>query len=164
MRIHILTRWKFWRFLATPLSMLLTLQKKLLPGRRYTTSPCKARTTRRSATVTGDTVRVLIRYRYSRPVFDIHNSLNCEEIGTLLRRDTVKELVKVLPGGSLDLSISMATTFMINTQIGHSNSSCSLLTKAIALRHWHSNLLRSGYARRNSLLTFDWNFFISNTC
>lgn len=67
-----------------------------------------------------------------------------------------------LLGGNFDLSISMATTFIINTHIGLSNMSGSFFTKLIALKHWHSRRLRSGYALRNSLDTFCWNFFMSN--
>lgn len=40
-----------------------------------------------------------------------------------------------LLGGNFDLSISMATTFMINTHIGLSNMSGSFLTKPMALKH-----------------------------
>lgn len=40
-----------------------------------------------------------------------------------------------LLGGNFDLSISMATTFMINTHIGLSNISDSFLTKLMALKH-----------------------------
>lgn len=69
-----------------------------------------------------------------------------------------------LPGGNLDLSISIATTLIIRTQMGHSSTSGSDLTKAMALKHWHSRRRLSGYARRNSRFTFDWNFFMSNNC
>lgn len=69
---------------------------------------------------------------------------------------------RYLLGGNFDLSMSMATTFMINTHMGLSNMSCSFLTKLMALKHWHSKRLRSGYALRNSRDTFCWNFFMSN--
>lgn len=40
-----------------------------------------------------------------------------------------------LPGGNLDLSISIATTLIIRTQMGHSSTSGSDFTKAMALKH-----------------------------
>lgn len=68
-----------------------------------------------------------------------------------------------IPGGSLDLSISIATTLMMRIHMGQSRRSASDLTKATALRHWHSSRLRSGYALCSSRLTFCWNFFMSNS-
>jgi hypothetical protein len=68
------------------------------------------------------------------------------------------------PGGSLLFSMSMATTLMISTQMGQSMMSSSDFTKASDDRHCISSRRRSGYARLNSRLTFDWNFFMSKTC
>lgn len=68
------------------------------------------------------------------------------------------------PGGSLDLSMSMATMLMIMTQIGQSKMSCSFLTKAMRHTHWVSSLERSGYWRRISRFTFCWNLFMSKSC
>lgn len=67
-----------------------------------------------------------------------------------------------LPGGSLALSMSRATTLMIMTQTGLSSSSASDLTKAMLEMHWHSRRRLSGYACLSSRLTFAWNFFMSN--
>lgn len=68
-----------------------------------------------------------------------------------------------LPGGNLDFNMSRATTLMIMTQIGQFRISFSFFTKTIVLRHWHSRRLLSGYALWHSLVTFCWNFVMSNS-
>jgi len=51
---------------------------------------------------------------------------------------------RLLTGGILDLSISMATMLTIMTQQGQLSSSISFLAKAMAVMHCISNLRRSG--------------------
>lgn len=55
-----------------------------------------------------------------------------------------KKSPKYSPGGSLLLSMSIATTLMMSTQIGQSSTSFSDLTNAIADRHCVSSRRRSG--------------------
>jgi hypothetical protein len=98
----------------------------------------------------------------------IRPCLDCESKGTFQSYAALGSTNKVysilfLPGGSLDLSMSMATTLMMRIQMGQSRRSGSDLTKATALRHWHSRRRLSGYALCSSRLTFCWNFFMSNS-
>lgn len=68
------------------------------------------------------------------------------------------------PGGSFDLSISMATMLIISIQIGVCKISASFeCPNEITLMHCASNLRRSGYGRFSSLFMFCWNFFMSKT-